>query len=231
MKNFKKYIFLSLISLLTVISCQKWDEYKDVIPNGNKVYPGIDTAIIYQAGYNRALLAWKASPDQRVARYTVYWNNKMDSLVVNAVSHNPKDTVKALVGNLSEGFFTFIIHSFDAHGQKSVPVEKNNIRIYGPIYQKSLLNRDVKEVHYNADNKEITINFNPADEGNAYTQLSYITLNNNTSRVNVPADQESIVINDRKKGAKIYYQSFYKPTAVVIDLFGTVAKDSIVITD
>ncbi|MGE8290247.1 MAG: DUF4998 domain-containing protein [Sphingobacterium sp.] len=231
MKNLKKSAFPFIILILTLVSCQKWDEYKDLLPNGGKVYPGIDTAIMYQAGNNRALLAWKASPDQRVVSYTVYWNNKMDSLVLDATSHNPKDTVKALIQNLSEGFYTFIIHSFNVQGKKSVPVEKNNLRIYGPIYQKSLLNRDVKEVHYNTDNKEITINFNPADEGNAYTQLSYMTLNNNTTKVNVPADQESIVINDRKKGARIYYQSFYKPTPVVIDLFGTVAKDSIIITD
>jgi len=220
-----------ILLMLIMVSCHKWDEYKDFLPEGGKIYPGIDTAIIYQEGNGRALLGWKASPDQRIAGYAVYWNNEMDSLVLDATSHNPKDTVKALIQNLSEGFYTFTIHSFDLQGNRSVPVEKNNLRVYGAIYQKSLLNRDVKEVRYNADNKKITINFNPADEGNVYTQLSYITLNNNTTRVNVPADQEGIVINDRKMGTKIYYQSFYKPTPVAIDLFSTVMKDSITITD
>ena len=231
MKNLNKYTLAFMISMLTLVSCNKWDEYKNFIPDGAKVYPGVDTSIVYQAGFNRALLAWRASPDQRVAKYAVYWNNKLDSLVFNATSHNPKDTVKAMIENLPEGFYTFIIHSLDQKGNKSVPVEKNNVRIYGNIYQKLLLNRDLKEVNYNPDNQAVTIRFNLPNEGNVYTELSYTGLDNSAVKVKVLPDDSIININDRKKGTKIYYQSFYKPVPLVIDLFGTLTQDSIVIAD
>ncbi|MDR2272962.1 MAG: DUF4998 domain-containing protein [Sphingobacterium sp.] len=231
MKNLKRYIFPSILLSFLLTSCHKWDEYKDALPEGSKVYPGIDTAIIYQAGYNKARLVWKASPDQRVAKYAVYWNNRKDSVVLDAVGHDAKDTIKALLENLSEGFYTFIIHSYDSKGRKSVPVEKNNVRIYGPIYQKSLLNRDPKSVRYDTDTKEIDIDFNVAEEETAYTELSYIALNNNTAKIKVPSEQSTVTIKDRKKGAKIYYQSYYKPTQEVIELFSTVNRDSIIIAD
>jgi hypothetical protein len=227
-----KKLMLPVVAVIIVLTgCHKWDEYKAFIPKGEKIYPGLDTAISYRTGNSRALLTWPASPDQRITKYAVYWNNKADSLVFNATSHNPKDTVKALIEKLDEGFYAFVIHSFDNSGNKSNGVERNNLRVYGLTYQKSLLNRIVKEVKYDAITNEVLINWSSADNGNTATEITYTGLNSNLMKVKLLPEISSIAINDLKKGAKIYYQSYYKPTPSAIDIFSTVKRDSIIVAN
>ena len=225
----KNIIYLSIAIMIVLSACKKGDEYKSFIPNGEKVYPGIDTAITYHGGNNRGLLEWPASPDQRTSKYVVYWNNRADSIIINAASHNPKDTVKALIDNLAEGTYTFIINSFDNNGNRSVDVEKNNARVYGPIYQGNLLNRAINNVTYGLLNKLITINWRLPDAGNTVTNITYTGSDGLGKTIKLSPDSTKLQITNWKKDTKIYYQSFYKPNALAIDTFAVLNKDSLVV--
>ncbi|WP_316818001.1 DUF4998 domain-containing protein [Pedobacter nyackensis] len=227
MKKIKELKLLSVAILLVIAGCNKWDDYHSFIPDGEKIYPGIDTAVSYRTGNSRALLMWPASPDQRVKKYLVYWNNKADSLAFTATTHNPKDTIKAFIEGLEEGFHTFVIHSFDGNGNKSAAVEKNNLRVYGLNYQKSLSNRTINQVRYNGQAKEVSIDWNTPDNGYFGTELTYKNTSDAVMKVKMKADVSTITIKDLKSGTKIYYQSYYKPVPLAIDSFVVLSKDSL----
>jgi Domain of unknown function len=229
MKKIYKLLILNIAILLVVSGCQKWDNFKSFIPEGEKIYPGIDTGVTYRAGNKRGLLAWPSSPDQRVAKYLVSWNNNSKSLSIDAASHNPKDSVKVLVENLEEGFYTFIIKSSDNIGNQSVAVEKNNVRVYGPNYQKSLLNRIVSSVQYNAQTKEVTVDWSAPENGNTETEIRYMSKTDVQIKTKLKANDSRLILNDLKSGAKIYYQSYFRPTPTAIDVFSALQTDSITV--
>ena len=216
-------------AIVALTGCHKWDEYKGFIPEGEKIYPGLDTAVSYRPGNGRALLTWPASPDQRVSKYAVYWNNKADSMVFNAASHDPKDTVKALIENLNEGFYTFVIHSFDNNGNKSIGVEKNNLRVYGPQYQSTLLNRILTDANYSESGDGLTLLWKAPDTVNTSTSIWYTNALGAQKKITLYADVDVTKIADWKIGTKIFYQSFYKPRTMAIDSFAVLSKDSLLI--
>lgn len=223
----KRAIYLVIAIAMVFSACEKGDEYKSFIPKGEKIYPGIDTAIAYYGGNKRGMLTWPSSPDQRVSKYVVYWNNRADSLVINEVSHNPKDTVKAMVSSLMEGTYTFVVNSFDLLGNKSVDVEKTNAIVYGAIYNENLFNRPVNSFDYNEDSKEVNIYWENPDEGNVKTEITFTAINGNTEMVVLKPAEESTMIKNWKVGTVIYYQSYYRPDSRAIDVFKVLNPGSI----
>src|SRR5882757_2081366 len=140
-KNYiKTWITLALI--IQVLGCsRKPTDYRSFLEGGEIVYPGLISNPAVLPGNGRLMITWHPSPDPSVTKYVVYWNNKADSLIVNATSHNPADTVKCIIGSLAEYAYTFFIYSYDASGNKSVVTEIDNARVYGPVYQAGLHNR------------------------------------------------------------------------------------------
>ncbi|WP_316748828.1 DUF4998 domain-containing protein [Pedobacter gandavensis] len=224
----KRIIYLLITIAVVFSACDKGDEYKSFIPKGEKIYPGIDTAVAHYGGNKRLLLTWPSSPDQRVSKYVVYWNNRLDSMVIKEVSHSPKDTVKALINNLSEGSYTFVINSFDNKGNRSVDVEENNAIVYGPIYNENLFNRPVNRTDYNADSKAVNIYWEVPDIGNVKTEITFTAMDGKTEMVVLKPEEEQTVISGWKAGTVIYYQSYYKPDPRAIDVFKVLLPGSIV---
>jgi hypothetical protein len=81
-----------------------------------------------------------------LSKYKIYWNNKQDSLTVTATDHVTADTVKVLIPNLNEGTYSFNVYSIDDAGHVSIPLNINNVRVFGAVYESALFNRG-----YNAD--------------------------------------------------------------------------------
>jgi hypothetical protein len=94
-KTMKTNIKYSIVFLMLTIvwGCSKKDEnYKKLLADGEIYYPGVIANQSYLAGNLRTMLTWSPSPDPKIAKYKIFWNNKQDSLVVNATSHDPLDT-------------------------------------------------------------------------------------------------------------------------------------------
>src|SRR5688500_14562311 len=90
---------LILLSIV-LFGCGKEDtEFKSFLNDKEIVYPGRMGKILAHPGNKRIGLAWNPSSDPSIKKYVIYWNNKKDSLVVNATSHNTADTVKVVVPN------------------------------------------------------------------------------------------------------------------------------------
>lgn len=221
-----KIIFKNIVWLLLLVAingCSKKNEnYKALIKNGEIHYPGVIANTGFRAGNLRTQLVWTPSPDPKVAKYLVYWNNKQDSMVVAAVSHNPLDTVKLLVPNLNEGTYNFEVYSVDTGNHISISTTINGVRVYGPVYLSGIFNRG-----YNADTpfqinplaSSATLRFNKPDSINLKTVINYTDNSGKIKSVILRPDSNTITLTNFKFGSDVTYQSSYFPLTGAIDTF------------
>ncbi|WP_256009422.1 DUF4998 domain-containing protein [Desertivirga xinjiangensis] len=222
----KKHIFHAVLLLLVgmfITSCEKKDtDFKEFFDNQEIVYPGIVAKVTVLPGKNRVGLAWNPSPDPSISGYIIYWNNGRDSLKVNATTHSPLDTIKAIVPNLNEFTYSFTIFSCDADGNRSIPTMIDNVKVYGENYQSLLLNRP-----YNAstpyaldeNTSAVTLNFDTPDTINIATEIRYTTLSGVQATKEIKPTSSSITLTDYKPSTDILYRSSYIPAKGAIDTF------------
>ncbi|WP_286859764.1 MULTISPECIES: DUF4998 domain-containing protein [Sphingobacterium] len=218
MKNNLTTLICCLLALLASCSKQQTD-FRDLLGGHEIVYTGLVGQVIEKPGNLRTILTWKKSSDPSIVKYVIFYNQK-DSVVVDVT--DKKDSVSATITNLEEAVYTFTIYSYDAKGNKSVP-KLLNAKIYGPIYQASLLNRPYNgDVPYVAfDNGKVELNFNKPDTVNVTTTVKYTTTANTIKEADLAPTDSILHLNDYKPGTEIRYRSFYKPTRNAIDIFST----------
>ena len=213
-------ILVSLI--LAIMACKKKDtEFRDFFGGKELVYPGVGAKVVFRPGNLRVQLSWNPSPDQNVSKYMVFWNNRSDSLTVKATSHNPSDTVKVVIGGLREYVYSFTIFSYDAKGNRSVPLEVNNVKVYGPIYQSGMINRTYNvSSPFNIDDRGVlTLNFNTPDTIIVATDVRYTNQANQVVEKKLLGDIGNLVLTDYKRGTPIDYRSAYIPARNALDTF------------
>lgn len=222
MKNINKLVLLLFTAMAIIGGCTKDDlEFKDFLKDGEIVYPGRVAKIVSKPGNLRTGLWFNPSPDPSVTKYLIYWNNNADSLIVPATTHQPLDTVKVVIPNLSEYAYTFKIYSLDDKGRRSIPIEAPNVRVYGPLYQGGLLNRpyDAVTPYVVNSNGSVQLNFNTPDTININTLIKYTNVNNVVTEKNLSPTASSIILPDYKAGSEIQYQSSYIPGRGSLDVF------------
>lgn len=218
-----------LLLIVGFISCVKRDtEFREFLNGKELVYPGVVNNPNYKPGNLRAELVWNPSPDPSIVKYVVYWNNKVDSLVYTSSDHNPADTLKVIVPSLAEYAYSFIVYSVDGSGNKSIPKEIDNVKVYGPNYQASLVNRGFKVANpYSVSaNGNVTLNFYPLDTAleslsfahNISTTVSYTNRSGVATQKTFYRDS-AFTITDFKGGSSLDYRSAYVPVVGAIDTF------------
>ncbi|MBE9583446.1 hypothetical protein IM792_03215 [Mucilaginibacter sp. JRF] len=209
-----------------IYGCGKNDtEFRSFFDGKEITYTGAVGDVTSQPGDLRVGLKWKASTDPSITKYVVYWNNKADSQVVNVTEK--KDTISTVISGLREYVYSFTIYSFDAKGNKSIAKEVNNVKVYGPIYQGTLLNRayDAVTPYVLNDNGSVTLNFITPDTINITTQIMYTSNAGTEVTTSLAPDANSITLNDFKLGTIIKYRSEYIPERGSIDTFQVAAAD------
>lgn len=222
MKNIYKMAASLLLITSVIIGCTKDDlEFKEFLKNGETVYPGKVAKVIPKAGNLRTGLWWNPSPDPSITKYVIKWNNNADSMMVDATTHNPLDTVKVIIPNLKEYTYTFNIFTYDAEGHRSIPVEVPNIRVYGPLYQGTLLNRpyNAKNPYVLNPNGSLQLNFSTPDTINVGTAIRYTNSSNGISEKILLAKDTAILLTDYKAGTDVQYKSSYIPSKGSLDVF------------
>ncbi|MDR6943746.1 DUF4998 domain-containing protein [Mucilaginibacter pocheonensis] len=208
---------------LIISSCSKKNEsYKDLLKGGEIYYPGVVQHTNYRAGNLRTMLVWNPSPDPKIVKYKVFWNNKQDSMIVASTSHNPLDTFKLIVPNLLENTYNFNVYSIDGEGRSSISINISGVRVYGPKYQSGLFNRP-----YNANKPylldilhgNVRLNFNTPDSINVNTVVHFFDNNNKLNSVNLSPDSTGITLSNFKFGTPVTFQSSYIPQSAAIDVF------------
>lgn len=221
---------LWVICVVYLLGCsQKPDDFKDFLNEQEIKYPGAINNAFVRPGNQRIGIGWLASPDPSVTRYRIFWNNKQDSIEVPAGA-SLADTVFSVVSNLQEYTYTFIVHSYDAKGNRSIPNEIGNARVYGSTYRQSLVNRPINLTEpfklLNDAGTSVTLNFLTPDTSNTITYVRYTNTSDELKEVAVSPSQNALTLNDFKYGSKVAYQSFYKPTRDALDSFPTTVVDT-----
>ncbi|NHA02467.1 hypothetical protein G7092_01600 [Mucilaginibacter sp. HC2] len=228
MKKIKYHILFICSLVITLYSCQKnnlGNDYKNYYTGHEIVYTGAVANAVVQPGNLEIGLKWKASTDPSITKYVIYYNNKADSQIVNI--SGKADTIKTVIKGLAEYTYSFTIYSYDAKGNKSIPYEVNNAKVYGPIYISTLLNRG-----YNATtpysvskNGYVTLNFIQPDTINIGTTIKYTNRAGQSVQKVLSPDSSSITFPDYKGGTDITYNSSYIPDRNAIDVFYSPKSD------
>lgn len=218
----KKLIYILPVIILLAYSCKKNDnqtDYKDFLNGQEIVYTGAVRDVVTRPGNLAIGLEWRKPSDPNIVKYVIYYNNKADSQVV-AVSGNT-DTIRTVIRGLSEYTYAFTIYSYDAKGNRSIPIEVNNAKVYGPLYISTLLNRgyDPAAPFSITDDGTLKLNFVAPDTINIATTIQYTDNNNQPAEVTLSPDSSSIALPAYKGGTPISYRSSYIPVRNALDVF------------
>ena len=223
------YILYGCILSAILYSCQKKNQetdFRNFLGGHEIVYTGAAGPAVVQPGNLRVALKWKASSDPSITKYVLYWNNRADSQIVNIDTHT--DSVRTVIKGLSEYTYSFTIFSYDAKGNKSIPTEVNNVKIYGPVYTSKLLNRGYDAANpyvLNADGS-LTLNFITPDTININTVIKYTNAAGAASTAILAPDVKTITLPTYKLASPIQYRSSYIPDRKAIDTFTVADYDT-----
>jgi len=225
------YLFAGFALLFFANSCSKdATDYRNYLDDKEKVYPGVPATITAAPGNYRVRLSWNPSPDPSVQKYRVFWNNGADSIEVAPAAGGTSARVSVVIEDLVEYNYSFTVYAYDQKGNKSVPVQVNNVKVYGDSYQSSLSNRFLSTASpYVVEGNNITLNFETPDTINTGTTIKYTMLDGKEKSENLGPQESSITLTDYKGGTPIYYQSGYIPVVSAIDTFYTSVSN--VLTD
>lgn len=222
-------LFLPLCGLLFLIACtRKATDFRDFLGNTEVQYPGIVSGITIYPGNGRLAIGWKPSPDPSISKYVLYWNNQQDSVVINAISHSPTDTVRCLIPGLSEYAYTFFLYSYDVAGNRSIVTEIDNAHAYGDIYRSTLHNRlpDATTPYKVLDDGSVRLFFSIPDTINIATSIKYTNAAGVAAVATIAGTEDSITLPSYKAGKPVTYQSSYIPARGALDTFYTSSYDT-----
>lgn len=218
----KMYFFKYLLSILflgSMIACSEMDAtYRDLVKDGETIYPGKADSLQVMPGNKRIKLSWELSADPRVKIVKVYWNSKKDSVEIPVIYKGEPQNMSTIIENLAEAKHNFNIITYDNLGNRSVMVEVQG-EVFGPIYESSLANRpllDVKLIDYKG---HITWADVPNSIG---AELNYVDQSGTENKLFIPAEENTTIISDIKPGSQIRYRTMYLPEPTAIDTFYTI---------
>lgn len=218
----KLYFVFTMVLAVLVTACDKSDkEFRDYLEDKELIYPGVPLQINSRAGNGRVMVYWKPSPDPSIEKYIVYWNNKADSVVVPATRVSGQDSISTIIPNLFEYTYSFTVHAIDIKGNRSIPLDLNNVKIYGPVYRGGLINRfpDNTNPYEVQPNGDVLLRFAATDTSNVGTTITYT--NNNNQQVTAFLSQlnNTFTLLNYKASTTVTYQSAYVPTKTALDTF------------
>ncbi|MES1159739.1 MAG: DUF4998 domain-containing protein [Bacteroidota bacterium] len=230
----KTTIYVVLTGWLLINSCKKYDDqldYRNFFNGQEIVYTGAVLNVIPEPGNLEIGLKWKASTDPSIVKYIIYYNNKADSQVVTL--NGKPDTIRTVIKGLSEYSYSFTIYSADAKGNRSIPVEVDNAKVYGPEYISTLLNRGYDGANpYTIDeNGNLRLNFITPDTINITTTLHYVNKSGDSATANLSPDSSSVLLPGYRSGSSIIYNSSYIPVRDAIDVFYAPKIDTFPVID
>ncbi len=219
----KMFLPAALFAAATFLSCSKWDSYKDHIQNGEIIYSGKIDPVTAYSGYKRVRITGQFTADPKVTTVKIFWNNGKDSAAFNTASTMVNGRFDQTFP-VAEGLTNFTLFTYDAAGNKSVPVYAS-ATIYGDIYQSALQNRliSVAQMQTNGTAKIDWADVN-ANAGVIGMQIKYTDVTNvvrDTTIVSTSATGFSTTLPAYKPELPFQYRTLYKPSAAAIDTFYT----------
>lgn len=222
----KKTLIAAIMATITIASCTKWDDYKKYTADGEITYTGKMDSLKALSGKNRVMITGKYNADPAVSQVRIFWNSNRDSVVYDIKRSTSGDYFQQTFP-MTEGTTTFTVYTYDANGNRSVPVTVTGTS-YGDNYRKKLSNRVISGIQYLSGSTAITWEAAEASVGAYQTELQY-TVNGNTKELITPADANSEFEGLPNNAANFKYRAIFKPDSTCIDTFAVAWKDTLVL--
>ncbi|UYQ94340.1 DUF4998 domain-containing protein [Chitinophaga horti] len=217
-RRLSTYLPAAFMACWLLVSCSKWDDFKKYQVDGETLYTGKLDSIRVFSGNERVKLRGVLMPDPKIAKVRITWNDGADSLFFPIDKGAPRLFEQTFP--VSEGVKSFRVHTFDAQGNISVPVNAIGTS-YGTAYKRKLTNRNVTSAVFAGGNT--TINWDQIDFsiGAQYTETEYV-VNGVTLNVKTPVTQASTVLTGfNTTTTKFRYRTVFRPDTSCIDYFYT----------
>src|SRR5699024_359477 len=120
-RNIFSGILMIALFLGVLVSCSKWDKYKDFTKNGEIVYTGKMDSVQIFSGRLRVQIKGLLPADPSINKCVISWNGEKDS-VVFPIDKGGKEMFFNQTFKVEEGVQNFKIQTFDSEGNSSVPV-------------------------------------------------------------------------------------------------------------
>lgn len=212
-------LFIILFAVvLTAGSCGRMDDtYVQFLEGGEKIYVAKADSLKLKSGRNRVELSWLLLSDPKVKKYKIYWNQRRDSLENTISKSDDVDTLRVIINNLPEGNQTFQIFTYDDSGNSSVKAEISG-RVYGSLYEKSLLNATISKVLRKSNDLKIIWNVNqPA--GLSVTEIKYLDMTNNHRLILNKNFKDTTTLAQFPLKGNFEFRSGFLPDSLAIDTF------------
>lgn len=220
MKTKNMYSLLSIlsVSIFLVSSCSKMNDLHDVyLKRGETIYVGQPDSAKAFPGNGRVLLRYWSS-DPKATNLMVYWNFRLDSILLDIPAKFPTDSVDVLIPDLSEKKYLFELVAMNSKLEnRSIPL-KLTANVFGSKFQNSLFDRNFKFATYLSPQK-VQIDWQGAVEKGIASELSYTNTDGNAVKMYIPMDQQVTVLDNFNGGLE--YRTVFLPDKIAIDTFYT----------
>lgn len=217
----EKKVYYLLIILFAITGCKKMDEtFKEYVVPGGLKYAGKATSPVAKPGKKRVEISWLRGADPFVTKAKIFWDNYAHSVEVTIPPTG--DTISAIIDNLEERRYSFMIRTYNSKGDSSVSTELLTA-VYGDNYQSSLIKRFISEANWSSVDTLSIKWAAPADISNGASAME-VKYTNTSGIVKIrqfPANEPVTKISDMKRGTSFEYRSVYLPDSLAIDAFYT----------
>lgn len=212
-----------VISVLFFTSCDDFmDVHKEYIEGGEIIYAPKPDSVNFIAGEGRILFNCRTYNAPNVRSVDVYWNDRLDSLIIPVELSTGYDSISVILDNMEEKSYTFNIQTTDNFGHKSLFVTSFGTS-YGDVYRATLNDRGIKSL--SLSDKEGTIEWYSAPVHLVRNEIRYIKTDGSQTTVKISSIDNLAKLPDVKPGSTFEYRSLYIPEEIAIDTFATAWKE------
>lgn len=221
-----KYSILIISFILSVVffSCSKMNDlHMDYLLEGEHIYVGKPDSVHVLPGINRLEFRYWVT-DPKVKKMKVYWNNGLDSLMIDIPNTSVNEPNKFEIKNLEPKNYTFKIVTYNENWKNpSIPMEVTT-EVYSEKYLTRLFSRKIEYANYLTPEK-VYVRFLKPTEKSIGSVITYTNINEDIIETTVPNDTSFIVLNDFKE--KLEITTSFLPFVGALDTLRSIPEEFI----
>tara|TARA_R110002012_G_scaffold290058_1_gene483479 strand:- start:2714 stop:4096 length:1383 start_codon:yes stop_codon:yes gene_type:complete len=217
MKHIRKISTLLLFLTVIVISsssCKSDDQYL-LSPNDESNVLAELKFFEIQSGENRVLVKGIVE-DANISEVKICWDAGINSMSIPVNATTSPDTIRELIENLDEKFYSFEVQTLSSTGERS-KILKGGADVFGAQYADKALNREILS-GFVLDNK-LDFEYAPVATGSGIidTEINYINTAGVSINLYIDSKQNSVSIPDYKNKSILKFRSAYIPSPNALD--------------
>lgn len=212
---------ITVMAIFTVImaSCDDMNSlHEKYLDRGIGIYIGSADSLSVQSGLHRIGFRWKINADPRIDKTIISWEEIEDGAMVERSVELPLTRtdegemwLEHIITDLAEGEYIFKFQMLDNLGNTSNISEISGL-VLGDAYVENLRNRNIKSLSkLETGDMQISWEAAPSGEGLLYSVVEYVNKNGETTKVEVPNDEDNTLLTGLETGDEVEIYAVYLP--------------------